>query len=181
MNHPRKQWLMGCFLLLALTRFATAADKTATQRSPSGITHSFLATGGETYIMSGEGKITWSYPGSSRDGWVLPSGDVLLAASKSKEYPGGAVVVLDNQNKALFEFKGAQREVNSVQPLADGHILLTEAGPKPRLMEIDHSGTVLVEFPLQCQTENHHMQTRMARKLSNGNYLVPHLLDKVVR
>src|SRR4051812_42134642 len=126
MNHPRKQWLMGCFVLLGLVRYAGAADKTAGQQSPSGITHSFLATGGETYIMSGDGKITWRYPASSRDGWVLPSGDVLLAASKSKDYPGGAIVVLDKDNKVLFEFKGAQSEVNSVQPLADGHILLTE-------------------------------------------------------
>ena len=56
------------------------ADGTAGQQSPTGITHSFLATGGETYIMSGEGKITWRFAGGSRDGWVLPSGDVLLAA-----------------------------------------------------------------------------------------------------
>ena len=36
-------------------------------------------------------------------------------------------------------------------------------------------------MPLQAQTKDHHLQTRMARKLANGNYLVPQLLDKVVR
>ena len=36
-------------------------------------------------------------------------------------------------------------------------------------------------MPLQAQTKDHHLQTRMARKLPNGNYLVPQLLDKVVR
>jgi hypothetical protein len=71
--------------------------------------------------------------------------------------------------------------VNSVQELGDGRILTTEAGSKPRLLEIDREGKTVVEFPLQCQTANAHMQTRMARKLPNGNYLVPHLLDKVVR
>jgi hypothetical protein len=172
---------VACITLLAVVGFASAGANTTGQESSLGITHSFLATGGETYILSGEGKITWRFPGGSRDGWVLPSGDVLLAASKSKEYPCGAIVVLGKDNKVLFEFKGTQSEVNSVQPLADGQILLTEAGPKPRLMEIDQNGKVLVEFPLQCQTDNHHMQTRMARKLRNGNYLVPHLLDKVVR
>ncbi|HEV8378159.1 MAG TPA: hypothetical protein VGP99_04865, partial [Tepidisphaeraceae bacterium] len=178
MHKPWNVWLMT---LAALAGFAAAAGNPAGQESPTGISHSFLATGGETYIMSGEGKITWRFPGSSRDGWVLPSGDILLAASKSKEYPGGAIIVLDKDNKMLFEFKGTQSEVNSVQPLADGHILLTESGPKPRLLEINHDGKILVEFPLQCQTDNHHMQTRMARKLPTGNYLVPHLLDKVVR
>jgi sugar lactone lactonase YvrE len=32
-----------------------------------------------------------------------------------------------------------------------------------------------------AQTKDHHLQTRMARKLDNGNYLVPQLLDQVVR
>jgi outer membrane protein assembly factor BamB len=49
------------------------------------------------------------------------------------------------------------------------------------LLEVDRSGKVVVEVPLQAQTKDHHLQTRMARKLANGNYLVPQLLDKVVR
>ncbi len=180
MNHLLKI-ATGVLALAGSISAARAADAQATQQSAAGITHSFLATGGETYIMSGEGKITWRFAGGSRDGWLLPSGNILLAANKSKDYPGGAIVVLNKENKPLFEFKGTQSEVNSVQPLADGHILLTEAGPKPRLLEIDQEGKVVTEFSLQCQTENFHMQTRMARKLPNGNYLVPHLLDKVVR
>ena len=58
---------------------------------------------------------------------------------------------------------------------------MTESGPKPRLLEITREGKVVVELGLKCQTTNFHMQTRMARKLANGNYLVPHLIDKVVR
>jgi hypothetical protein len=81
----------------------------------------------------------------------------------------------------VFEYKGTQSEVNTSQALPNGNILLTEAGPEPRLLEIDRTGKVVVEFPLQCQKTNHHMQSRMARKLANGNYLVPQLLDKVVR
>ena len=83
--------------------------------------------------------------------------------------------------KILFEFKGTQSEVNTVQPLAGGRILLTEAGDRPRLLEVDRQGQVLVDVPLQAQTKDHHLQTRMARKLENGHYLVPQLLDKVVR
>lgn len=54
---------------------------------------------------------------------------------------------------------------------------ITEAGKNPRLLEINARGEVLVEFPLACQKNNHHMQTRMARKLSDGTYLAPHLLN----
>jgi hypothetical protein len=179
-----KHYLKAVTRLAVLAGYAgtlLAADGGATQQSATGITHTFLATGGETYIMSGEGKITWRFAGGSRDGWVLPAGNVLLAANKSKDYPSGAIVEIDKDGKTIFEFKGTQSEVDTVQPLEEGHILLTESGPKPRLMEIDRQGKVLVEFPLRCQTENFHMQTRMARKLPSGNYLVPHLIDKVVR
>jgi hypothetical protein len=149
--------------------------------APEKITHSFLAAGNETYILDGAGKMIWRYPQSSRDGWVLPSGNVLLALTRNKEYPGGAAVEVTRQGKLVFEFKGTQSELNTVQPLPGGKVLLTEAGDKPRLLEVDSAGKILVEVPLQAQTKNHHLQTRMSRKLANGNYLVPQLLDRVVR
>jgi hypothetical protein len=172
------RWLAVAFVHLGCLLSHAAEPR---QESATGITHAFLATGGETFIQSGDGKVTWRYPDGSRDGWALPDGRVLLAASKSKQYPSGAVVEVDKDGKTTFEFKGTQSEVDTVQPLEGGRVLLTESGPKPRLLEVDRAGNVLVEFPLQCQTSNHHMQTRMARKLPNGNYLVPHLLDKAVR
>src|SRR6516162_7767254 len=141
------------------------------------ITHSFLATGAETYIRSGDGQILWRYPHSTRDGWVLPNGNVLLAVSKGDDYPGGAVVELTRDGKTVFEFKGTQSEVNTAQALANGNIMLTEAGDKPRLLQVNRQGAVIEEVPLSCQTTNHHMESRMARKLANGNYLVPQLLD----
>jgi hypothetical protein len=146
------------------------------------IKHGFLACGNATYIVDQAGKKTWVYAGATRDGYVLPSGKIVLAVNKSKTHPGGAVVHVDRQSgeeKLIWE--GTQSEVNSVQPTAVGTYVITEAGPKPRLVEVDQAGKVLVEFPLQCQTDNHHMQTRMARKLENGTYLVPHLFDFAVR
>lgn len=168
-------------LVILLTAVSAAAEKPPAQQSPMGITHSFLATGGETYIMSGEGKITWRFAGGSRDGWWTTRDTILLAASKSRDYPGGAVLEFNKNGDKLFEFKGTQSEVDTVQPIEERRLLLTESGSKPRLLEIDRGGNVFLQFPLRCQTENFHMQTRMARKLPNGNYLVPHLLDKVVR
>jgi hypothetical protein len=145
------------------------------------IRHGFLATGGKTYILDGEGHQIWSYPEGTRDGWVLPNGHVLLALSKSKRHPGGAVIEADREGHTRIRFEGTQSEVNTVQPLDDDRILLTEAGDRPRLLEIDRSGAVVVEVPIKAQTGDHHLQTRMARKLPNGHYLVPQLLDKVVR
>jgi len=145
------------------------------------IAHSFLATGGETFILDGTGKTVWKYDHSSRDGWVLPNGNVLLALSRSKAWPGGAVVEVTRENKIVFEYKGTQSEVNTAQPLENGNVLLTEAGAKPRLLEVSRDGKIVVDMAIAAQTKDHHLQTRMSRKLANGNYLVPQLLDRVVR
>jgi len=168
--------ILPCTLLLAATLSGFGADS-----EPPKITHSMFIAGSQTAILAGDGTVLWQYPAATRDGFVLPNGDLLLAVSKNKDYPGGAVVELTRDNKVVFEFKGTQAEVNTAQLLPNGNIMLTEAGDKPRLLEVDRSGKVVVEFPLQCQNTNHHMESRMARKLANGNYLVPQLLDKVVR
>ncbi len=168
--------LLPIALSLAAITATFAADP-----EPSKITHTFFIAGGETAILANDGKLLWTYPSATRDGFVLPNGNLLLAVSKNKDYPGGAVVEVTRENKVVFEYKGSQSEVNTAQLLPNGNIMLTEAGAKPRLLEVDRTGKVVVEFPLQCQNANAHMESRMARKLANGNYLVPQLLDKVVR
>lgn len=168
-------------MLRSLSVLAFLVISTAALAVEPAITHSFLACGAETRIIDESGKVVWQYPSASRDGWVLDSGNLLLALSKSKAYPGGAVVEVTRDGKVVFEFKGSQSEVNTVQALADGRVLLTEAGSQPRILEVDRAGKVVAEVAIQAQTSNHHLQTRMTRKLANGNYLVPQLLDRVVR
>lgn len=177
-RHTLTAALLGAVLSLI---FPGTAITSANDELPGKITHAFLATGGKTYIVNGNGKLLWQYPHASRDGWVLPNGNVLLALSRSRKYPGGAAVEVTRDNKVIFELKGTQSEVNTVQKVGKDQFLITEAGAKPRLLEVNRKGKILVEVPLLAQTKNHHLQSRMARKLANGNYLVPQLLDRVVR
>jgi hypothetical protein len=182
MYQPRCVHLLSALTVgLCVTGLFSPGGFTKADEPPKTITHSFLACGQETFIVNGEGKVIWQYPRPSRDGWVLASGNVLLALSQGKGYAGGGAIEVTREGKVVFEFKGTQSEVNTVQPLDNGNVLLTEAGPKPRLLEINRQGKIVIEVPLQAQTKDHHLQTRMARKLANGNYLVPQLLDKVVR
>ncbi|MEO8271744.1 MAG: hypothetical protein ABI557_18620 [Aureliella sp.] len=145
------------------------------------VQHSFLACGSHTYIVDEAGAKTWTYPQATRDGYVLPSGKIVLALNGTSQHPGGSVVEVDRDGAERLIWAGTQSEVNSVQPTDRGTYVITEAGPKPRLLELDREGKILLEFPLQCQSENHHMETRMARQLSDGTFLVPHLLDFAVR
>lgn len=144
------------------------------------VTHRFLACGQQTYIMEVDGKPSWTYPASTRDGFVLNDGTILLTLSKSAKHPGGAVVHLDREGHESLIWEGTQSEINSAQPTKEGTFVITEAGAKPRLLEVQADGNVVLEFPLACQKSNHHMQTRMARKLPDGTFLAPHLLDFAV-
>ena len=60
--------------------------------------------------------------------------------------------------------------------------LVVERGVKPQLIgsRIERD-PLLYAFPFNPILHNAHMQTRMARKLPNGNYLVPHLLAFAVK
>jgi hypothetical protein len=167
---------LGAGLLLTCFAYGNVARGETPQ-------HGFLACGSQTYIVNGHGKKIWTFEHGTRDGYVLPDGEILLTLNRSSDYPGGAVVLASQKAGAepKLVWQGTQAEVNSAQPTAMGTIVLTEAGPQPRLIEVDRTGKVLVEFPLECQLENHHMQTRMARKLADGSYLAPHLLDFAVR
>ncbi len=169
--------LFRAILLVAIAGAWTAAQ--AAQQSPGNIRHAFLVTGDQTYIVSHKGNIIWRFMRTTRDGWVLPNGQILLVLAKDKNF-GGGVVIVDRMNRQLFQLKGGQEEVNTAQALRNGNLLITEAGPHPSLKEINSRGRIEVEVKLHCQVKDVHMQTRMARKLPSGNYLVPHLLDKEV-
>jgi len=164
-------------LLLIVLLLSVFSNELAAQET----THRFLACGAKTYIMEVDGKASWTYPHSTRDGYVLDDGRIILTLSKSRDYPGGAVVEVGADGKETLIWKGTQSEVNSTHPTAEGTFVITEAGPNPRLLELDRDGKILVEFSLACQKPNHHMQTRMARKLPDGTYLAPHLLDFAVK
>ena len=96
-------------------------------------------------------------------------------ANEAREYT--------RKGKVVFRYKLSpdNTELGTAVRLDNGNTLVVERGKMPRLLEISPKGKVSLEIPLQPDTDNLHMQTRMARKLANGNYLVPHLLGFAVK
>lgn len=142
------------------------------------IRHSFFVAGPNfTGIIDEEGREAWNAgKAGARDGWVLPTGNVLVAWSDEiREFKRDGS---SGDKAVVFRYARSadNREIGTVERLAGGNTLVTELGAKPRLLEVTADGKIALEFPLQPETDNAHMQTRMARKLANGNYLVPHLL-----
>ncbi len=149
------------------------------QVSESGIKHSFLVTGSNdaVYLFGEDNEVVWSTPGSSRDGYVRDNGNVLVAsAGLAREYQAGTQEIVWS-----YTLAAENQEISTVQYLENGNYLVTELGKNPRLLEVDKDGKIVVNVPLQPETDNYHMQTRMARKLPNGNYLVPHLFAFAVK
>ncbi len=146
------------------------------QKSASGIKHSFLIAGTPTVIVGEDGEVKWQTKGKARDAFVLESGNVLASISnKAQEItPDGKVVW-------SYQLASENKELGTAVRLDNGNTLVVERGVKPRLLEVTPEGEIAIEVPLKPETNNAHMQTRMARKLPNGNYLVPHLLAFAVK
>lgn len=140
------------------------------------IKHSYLALGAKTAIIAEDGKVVWEHAEGSRDGFVLPNGNVLLAYSNRVEE-------VTKNKEVVFSYKldPANKEIGTAQRLYNGNTLVTELGPKPRLLEVGSEGKIQSQVALEPETDNAHMQTRMARQLRNGNYLVPHLLAFAIK
>ena len=102
---------------------------------PPVIRHSYLVMGQKTAIIDEEGKVAWEYEGSSRDGFVLPDGRVLLAY-------GDRVVEVTRDREIVFSYKvsGENSEISTAQRLAGGRTLITELGAQPRALEVDAAG-----------------------------------------
>ncbi len=158
------RWLVAFLLSCCLAAWLQAAEP---------IRHSFLIAGPSfTGILDEDGKEVFNAGRpAARDGFVLANGNVLIAWNNE-------VLELTRDKQVVFRYqKSAEnQEIGTVQRLKNGNTLITELGKQPRLLEVANDGKIVVEVPLLPETENFHMQTRMARKLPSGNYLVPHLL-----
>jgi hypothetical protein len=169
MPHSKIRTKLLTAIAVLLCQFA--ASKAARADEP--IRHSFFIAGPTfTGIIDEDGKEAWDAGrAGARDGFVLPSGNVLIAWADE-------VVEMTREKKVVFRYKLAKenREIGTAERLDDGRTLITELGPRPRLMEVDANGKIVVDVKLSPETDNAHMQTRMARKLPTGNYIVPHLL-----
>lgn len=179
MDFIKQLLLIGFSLvIIACTQVTKSSTETPDSKNSVAITHSFFIAGPTfTGILDEAGKVVWDAERpAARDGYVLPNGNYLICWSDE-------VIEFDSQKNVVFRFKKSDvnEELGTAQRLDNGNTLITELGEDPRLLEVDQQGQIIINVPLEPETDNAHMQTRMARKLDNGNYLVPHLLAFAVK
>ena len=157
----------------------------APQRDAFGESHRVIVQGNKKLaIVTRDGSIEWEMPwGSVHDIHVLADGHIMTQKGAT------VVVEIDTKTKqVVWSYdaarqngnEGKQVEIHSFQPLADGRILIAESGAG-RLIEIDRQGALKKEIRLKLDQPHPHHDTRLARKIAGGNYLVCHERDGAVR
>ncbi len=144
---------------------------------PQPIRHAVLIAGEFTGIIDEEGREVWSTSGGAKDATRLANGHILITYTDE-------VVEFDAEKEIVWRFPklDSDAELVSAWRLDSGETMIVVLGDDPRLIEVNTAGELTSAIPLDPeQTDNHHMQTRMARPLANGNYIAPHLWGFSVR
>jgi len=174
---------LSCFLCIGCCVFfvddSAIADELA---KPAG--HRLIAADkGHVAIVSAQGDVEWETPTKAdvHDLWLLPNGNVLFLYSPAK------VVEMNPGKQVVWEYEAKPKngsvkrvEVHAFQRLADGLTMIAESG-NGHIVEVDGSGKIVHEIPLTLDRPDPHRDTRLARKLDTGNYLVCHEGDGKVR
>jgi outer membrane protein assembly factor BamB len=165
---------------LALTLLVAVAESNAAD-----VAHTVLVQGkGKLAIVNTKGKIEWEMKwGGVHDIWVLPNGNIMVQRGMRE------VCEIDRKTKkVVWSYDSSKRggnagqriEVHAFQPLANGRIMIAESG-RGRIIEIDREGKIHNEVKLKVKDPHPHRDTRLVRKIKNGNYLVCHEGDGVLR
>ncbi|GAB5402163.1 MAG: PQQ-like beta-propeller repeat protein [Aureliella sp.] len=134
-------------------------------------------------IIGEDGEVKWEHKiGPLHDLHMLPSGNILFQRSWTD-----IVEINPANNKIVWQYDsstgdnaGRKVEVHAFQRLANGRTMIVESGAS-RIIEVDATGKKVFEMPLLVSKPHPHRDTRLARKLDDGNYLVCHEGDGRVR
>ncbi|MEM7391160.1 MAG: PQQ-binding-like beta-propeller repeat protein [Verrucomicrobiota bacterium] len=135
-------------------------------------------------LRNEQGEILWKQKvrNGQHDLHMLDNGNILMQDGWRNilEITLDKKVVWSYNAGVMNGNKGKRVEVHAFLRLPDGNTMIAESGPK-RLIEVNAKGEIQKEIPLTVERPHHHRDTRLVRRLENGNYLVCHEADGKVR
>jgi hypothetical protein len=141
------------------------------------------ADSGRVAIVNAKGEVEWEVSNSAEvhDLALLANGNVLFPTGPTTlvEMTPAKEIVWTHTSRPKNGYKG-RVEIHAFERLDDGRTMIAESGNR-RLIEVDKNDRIVAEIPLTLEHPNPHRDTRLARKLKSGNYLVCHEADGVVR
>lgn len=138
---------------------------------------------GHVALVNAKGEVEWEVPTKAEvhDLALLSNGNLLYPTSAT------TIVEITREGKEVWKYQAKQKagykgriEIHAFQRLDDGRTMIAESG-NARIVEVDRDGKIVHELPLTVDKPNAHRDTRMARKLASGNFLVCHEGDGKVR
>ncbi len=178
MRLSRGVTVVGLIVAMGVAPFSVQGQSDAKAKSvQTGKGHRFAAadySGGKVFIVAADGTVEWEYKtGTCNDLWGLPNGNLLFNT-------GTGVMEITRDKKVVFSYE-SKSEIYACQRLANGNTFVGECN-SGRLLEVEPTGTIVHEVKLLPEgKDGGHLFMRNARKLSNGNYLVTHYGEEVVR
>jgi outer membrane protein assembly factor BamB len=147
--------------------------------------HRLITQGnGKLVIVDAAGKTEWEMNWEPiHDIHVTKNGHIFVQDGRAKVAeidPASKQVVWSYDSATQNGNAGKKVEVHAFQPLDNGHLMIAESGIG-RIIEVDRDGKIQKEIKLKINRPHAHTDTRLARKLSSGNYLVCHEGDGCVR
>ena len=135
-------------------------------------------------LINEKGDIEWQTPiRNIHDVTRLPNGNLLMQTDWTE------IIEMTPDHQIVWKYDAARQngnegkavEVHAFQRLANGDTMIVESGPA-RIIEVNAEGKIQKQIALKVEHHNAHTDTRLARKLDNGHYLVAHEGEnKVVR
>jgi hypothetical protein len=131
-------------------------------------------TAGKVFIVNADGKVEWEYvTGQCNDLWALPNGNLLFNT-------GHGVKEVTRQKAVVFNYESSS-EIYACQRLTNGNTFVGECNAG-RLLELAPDAKVVKEIRLlPAGKDGGHLYMRNARQLADGNYLVAHYGERIVR
>lgn len=135
-------------------------------------------------IIDEDGETKWEHKiAGLHDLQVLDNGNILFQSSWTRVIevdPKTSKIVWEHESATSNGNKGKRIEVHAFQRLANGSTMIAESGAT-RIIEVGKDGKLLKTIPLKVSKPHPHRDTRLARKLDNGHYLVCHEGDGIVK
>lgn len=136
-------------------------------------------------VTLGKPVTVWEHEiGDIHDLHLLENGNILFQTSWTQLIeidPDQQQVVWSydaaTQNRA---YEGERVEVHAFERLPNGNTMIAESGPA-RIIEVDPSGRIMSEVPLNIDHPDAHHDTRLVRTTQAGTYLVAHEKDGFIR
>ncbi|TWT97706.1 PQQ enzyme repeat protein [Botrimarina colliarenosi] len=173
-----------CFYAVAAAAVLTPIAHAASPAAPGRPLLAADASAGRIALLAADGAIEWEHPiGAIHDLQLLPNGNVLFQTSWTRIVeidPATGDVVWEYDSASSNGNSGKRVEVHSFQRLPNGDTMIAESGPA-RLIEVGPRGELRRQIPLKVDHPDPHHDTRLARRLPNGHYLVAHEGDGAVR